>query len=197
MTQIKIVHNSKCISTGTRITYHHQKLFKIKKQFSIFRFLISNKRIHKKVQRCQSRDEVEEVREIDYKEYFNGEDGVPIVKERVSYGRLLRDIREWKVRKIHWFKDEENDFYIQGPCIVEYRDGHVKHSHVPHHDLRVPTAMQYFNVEGLMLKPIPQPHLLNPPKLVSDEILDIVGKVSIYLSNFKLIKLNFNLYLYI
>lgn len=72
---------------------------------------------------------------------FSPESGLPMVRDYLKYGDLLRDIRLGKVKEIRWFSQRDN-YNLQGPCLVEYADGSVKQSHVPHVDFRIAQAMQ-------------------------------------------------------
>ena len=108
-------------------------------------------------------------------EAFEPKYGLPIVREKVSYGELLEDIRSKKVKEIHWFSHKEQ-FHFQGPCLVEYYNNTVKQSIIPASDLRIPAAMLTNSVKGSLLPPIPTDTELNPVLPVDEDTLNIVAK---------------------
>ena len=112
---------------------------------------------------------------MDISEAFDPKYGLPIVREKLSYGELLRDIRSKKVKEIHWFS-RKDDFYFEGACLVEYHDGKVKQSVVPARDLQIPSAMTANQVKGSLLSPVPTDAELNPAPAVSSDVLNVVGK---------------------
>ncbi|KAI8470484.1 MAG: hypothetical protein J3K34DRAFT_521271, partial [Monoraphidium minutum] len=79
--------------------------------------------------------------------------GLPIVREVVRYGELLRDIRQGEVSQVLWFFDPArlDPFYVDGRCIVRYRDGRVKQGVVPPGDVRIPYAMDAHGVAGVKI----------------------------------------------
>ena len=109
-------------------------------------------------------------------EAFEPKYGLPIVREKVSYGQLLDDIRSKKVKEIHWFSKKEQ-FHFQGPCLVEYYNKTVKQSIIPASDLHIPAAMLSNSVKGSLLPPIPSDTELNPVLPVDEDILNIVAKI--------------------
>lgn len=72
---------------------------------------------------------------------FDPDTGLPLVRDHVDYGELLSEIRLGRVKEIHWFTVQDSQ-ELQGPCLVEYKDGKVKQSHIVNTDLRIPQAMQ-------------------------------------------------------
>jgi hypothetical protein len=75
--------------------------------------------------------------------------GLPIVREVARYGELLKDIRQGEVSQILWFFDPAcaDPYYMDGRCLVRYKDGRVKQSVVPVSDFRIPYAMEAHNVK--------------------------------------------------
>jgi len=112
---------------------------------------------------------------VNINEAFESKYGLPVVRERIGYLQLLKDIRAKKVKEIHWFS-REDDFYFEGPCIIEYHDSSVKQSVVPPYDYRIPSAMSSSGVKGTLLSPVPTKFDLSPIPTVSDEILNFVGR---------------------
>ncbi|CAD7700936.1 unnamed protein product [Ostreobium quekettii] len=102
--------------------------------------------------------------------------GLPIVREYAKYHEILRDVRTEKVKEIHWFT-QEDEYEVEGPCLIEYKDGSIKQGHIPPSDLRIPFAMNAHNVKGTALRPVPAPEELDPPVPPSERMLEFVSKV--------------------
>lgn len=103
--------------------------------------------------------------------------GRPVVHKYVKYSDLLRDIRLEKVNEIFWFTQEE-DRELEGPCLVEYKDGKLKQAHIPPSDLRLPYAMSAHGVVCHTLRPQPSERDLNPVSPPSDFVIDMVAKIA-------------------
>lgn len=89
--------------------------------------------------------------------------GMPVVREKLSYNELLRDIRTNQVAEVSWFKDPRlRGMEPEGPCLVIYRDGRVRQSVVPAIDTRIPYAMETHSVKST-LAPMAIPTLLDTP----------------------------------
>ncbi|CAG9461273.1 unnamed protein product [Pedinophyceae sp. YPF-701] len=86
---------------------------------------------------------------------YDRKTGLPIVRDNLSYGDLLRDIRTEKVQALHWLSSLEDEPRVQGPCLVEYRDGSIKQAHVPSYDTRTMYAMETHGVRGTRFKARP------------------------------------------
>ena len=64
---------------------------------------------------------------------FDPKWGVPIVRRKVGYGELLRDIRQGRVKEISYFDENDTDAVgtknynvgLDGYCLVIYQDGRV------------------------------------------------------------------------
>lgn len=80
---------------------------------------------------------------------FSPVSGLPMVRDYLKYGDLLREIRLGQVKEIHWFCQRGN-YNLQGPCLVEFIDGSVKQSHVANTDLRIAQAMQVGLLTGVV-----------------------------------------------
>ena len=74
--------------------------------------------------------------------------GLPIVRDVVRYGELLRDIRQGEVKQILWFHEPGLDDPLapSSRCLVRYKDGRVKQSVAPPDDARIPYAMEAHGV---------------------------------------------------
>ena len=74
--------------------------------------------------------------------------GLPIVRDVVRYGELLRDIRQGEVKQILWFHEPGLDEPLapSSRCLVRYKDGRVKQSVAPPDDARIPYAMEAHGV---------------------------------------------------
>jgi hypothetical protein len=71
------------------------------------------------------------------KNLFEPNFGAAIVREEVPRDTLLRDIRFGLVKGVHYFRGTWAETAVSaGDCLVEYEDGTVKQSFIPHHDFR-------------------------------------------------------------
>ena len=66
---------------------------------------------------------------------FEPRHGLPVVRETLDLGGLLRAIRSESVSRIYWFTQRGVDL-LEGPCLIVYKDGTVKKSYVPPHSGR-------------------------------------------------------------
>ena len=96
--------------------------------------------------------------------------GMPVVRDKLSYSELLRDIRLGKVKEVSWFTTlPAGDHELEGPCLVIYRDDTVKQSCVPGSDMRVPYAMENHNVTASLVPPTPA-SVLDGPAATPNEL---------------------------
>ena len=58
---------------------------------------------------------------------------MPVVRERVTFTEVLRDIRTDQVAAIHWWGGSRPDVskIVSGECLIEYSDGTLKQSYLP------------------------------------------------------------------
>jgi len=125
------------------------------------------------------------------KQYLYGRDfGMPVVREKLSYSELLRDIRLGLVKEVSWFTTmPAGDHTLEGPCLVIYRDGLVKQSCVPGFDVRIPYAMESQGVTASLVPPTP-PSVFEPPPTPPSEMavnlfskaIPIISLVAVYLA---------------
>lgn len=119
--------------------------------------------------------------------------GLPIVRQEVRYGQLLRDIRLGKVRSIGFFQNipdselaDREDFNwedrgMDGSCLVFYWDKTMKKSSIPLDEYRVLYAMEQNNVRAVTL---PQRNVFPPqaPPDISDSKLTRLGIPAVMLA---------------
>jgi len=100
------------------------------------------------------------------------------VRQKISYSELLRDIRTEKVKEVSWFTGlPAGDSYLEGPCLVIYKDGTVKQSCVPSVDRRIPFAMESHKVVASLVPPTPREIFAPAPVAPSEFVVDIFSKV--------------------
>lgn len=77
--------------------------------------------------------------------------GFPVVRKRLSYGDLLREIRIGNVKQLKFFETGEDVVELEGPCLVVFQDDTVAQGYVPHYDCRIPYAMENHGVTAARL----------------------------------------------
>jgi len=84
--------------------------------------------------------------------------GLPVVNDVVKYGEALRDMREGRIKEVLWFLTPPNNAerFVDGRCLLHYKDGRVKQSVLPPFDLRIKEAMEVHAVRGVELPPEPR-----------------------------------------
>lgn len=119
--------------------------------------------------------------------------GLPIVRQEVRYGQLLRDIRLGKVRSIGFFQNipdselaDREDFNwedrgMDGSCLVFYWDKTMKKSNIPLDEYRILYAMEQNNIRAVTL---PQRSVFPPqaPPDISDSKLTRLGIPAVMLA---------------
>ncbi|KAK9823015.1 hypothetical protein WJX81_007049 [Elliptochloris bilobata] len=85
---------------------------------------------------------------------FEPKHGLAIVRKKLKYGELLREIRQGRVRDVlffdndHLMENEEDFTPVEGPCLVLFRDGHVEQAYIPPYDVRMQCAMETHGVRA-------------------------------------------------
>ena len=107
--------------------------------------------------------------------------GLPVVYKKLSYSELLRAIREEEVDEISFFTQRGHHF-LEGPCLVSFKNGSVAQAIFPPDDPRLSYAMETHGVRGARLPSPPTTAELNPPKGMRAEISSFLVNVVPYLA---------------
>ncbi|GAB4816210.1 hypothetical protein N2152v2_003256 [Parachlorella kessleri] len=107
--------------------------------------------------------------------------GLPVVRRRLNYSELLRDIRLEKVSEVRFFSQHDS-MYLEGPCLVVYTDGSVAQGYIPQDDYRMHYAMETNGVRGVRLEPTPTQSQLTPPRELPQGTRDFLVNVLPYLA---------------
>lgn len=95
------------------------------------------------------------------KEYlYEPKFGLPLVRRRLSYGELLREIRTENVKQLKFFETADNIIDLEGPCLVVFKDDTLAQGYVPHYDYRIAYAMENHGVVAARLPAEPAPEML-------------------------------------
>ena len=91
--------------------------------------------------------------------------GLPLVRRRLSYGELLREIRTENVKQLKFFETADNVIELEGPCLVVFKDDTLAQGYVPHYDYRIPYAMENHGVAAARLPAEPAPGTFTVQKM--------------------------------
>ena len=89
--------------------------------------------------------------------------GLPIVHKTLDYSALLRAIREESIESVGFFTQRGHS-YLEGPCLVTFKDGTVAQAIWPTNDARLSYAMESHNVKGYRLDTPPTLKELQPSR---------------------------------
>lgn len=103
--------------------------------------------------------------------------GLPVVRNYLSYGDLLREIRTEKVQELKFFCAQDDVIELEGPCLVVFRDGTLAQSYVPSFDYRIPYAMENHGVAAIRLPAEPSPGTFTVRRLWNKNQQKIISRV--------------------
>ena len=103
--------------------------------------------------------------------------GLPVVRKRLSYGELLREIRIGNVKQLKFFQSYDEAIELEGPCLVVFKDDTLAQGYVPHFDYRIPYAMENHGVAAVRLPGEPAPGTFSVQKMWTENQQQIVLNV--------------------
>ncbi|KAL3160769.1 hypothetical protein ABBQ38_009182 [Trebouxia sp. C0009 RCD-2024] len=124
-------------------------------------------------QQQQQQQSTDQRKEFLYEPRF----GLPLVRRRLSYGDLLREIRTGNVKQLKFFETGENVIELEGPCLVVFQDDTVAQGYVPHYDYRIPYAMENHGVAAARLPAEPAPERYNVERMWNKNQQKIINYV--------------------
>ena len=89
--------------------------------------------------------------------------GLPVVQRTLDYAALLRALREESIESVGFFT-QRGHAYLEGPCLVTFKDGTVAQAIWPPRDARLSYAMESHNVRGYRLDTPPTLKELQPSR---------------------------------
>ena len=103
--------------------------------------------------------------------------GLPVVRKRLSYGELLREIRTENVKQLKFFETADDVIQLEGPCIVIFKDDTLAQGYVPHYDYRIPYAMENHGVAAARLIAEPAPGTITVQKVWDKQQQKVINYV--------------------
>lgn len=103
--------------------------------------------------------------------------GLPVVRKRLSYGELLREIRTENVKQLKFFETADDVIQLEGPCLVIFKDDTLAQGYVPHYDYRIPYAMENHGVAAARLPAEPAPGTFTVQKMWDKQQQKVINYV--------------------
>ncbi len=112
---------------------------------------------------------------------YEGTYGLPIVRNTLDYSGLLRAIREESIDSVGFFTQRGHG-YLEGPCLVTFKDGTVAQAIWPTNDARLSYAMESHNVRGYRLDTPPTLKELQPSRGVGEAASNFLVNIMPYVA---------------
>ncbi len=112
---------------------------------------------------------------------YEGTYGLPIVRATLDYSGLLRAIREETIESVGFFTQRGHS-YLEGPCLVTFKDGKVAQAVWPTNDARLAYAMESHNVRGYRLDTPPTLKELQPSRGVGEAASNFLVNIMPYVA---------------
>jgi len=112
---------------------------------------------------------------------YEGTYGLPIVRTTLDYSGLLRAIREESIDSVGFFTQRGHG-YLEGPCLVTFKDGTVAQAIWPTNDARLSYAMESHNVRGYRLDTPPTLKELQPSRGVGEAASNFLVNIMPYVA---------------
>ena len=112
---------------------------------------------------------------------YEGTYGLPIVRNTLDYSGLLRAIREETIDSVGFFTQRGHS-YLEGPCLVTFKDGKVAQAIWPTNDARLSYAMESHNVRGYRLDTPPTLKELQPSRGVGEAASNFLVNIMPYVA---------------
>jgi len=112
---------------------------------------------------------------------YEATNGLPIVRNTLDYSGLLRAIREESIDSVGFFTQRGHG-YLEGPCLVTFKDGTVAQAIWPTNDARLSYAMESHNVRGYRLDTPPTLKELQPSRGVGEAASNFLVNIMPYVA---------------